>query len=179
MELLGNEIFLRESPWAKTYISERQDGGFWAEFREKMLWPKVKEGNALSAMTIPVLPFDSISQKDLREVFLQSERGAAALVCGAIRSRAFADALEPVGVGCETDIARLFSEHTSGRQLDKFAELHPDLAILAACHPNGGDVSLNRLSSQMRDKAESLRPTQMLPGRSCVAVETTESALVL
>ena len=37
----------------------------------------------------------------------------------------------------------LFSPKLSARRLEKIADEHPDIAPVAACHPNGGDISIN------------------------------------
>lgn len=142
--LLGAAGFLTHSPFASEYVAGFKPGEFWPAFRDGYLDGCGDEGEQLMAISLPNIPFDQISPICLRDDF-QGNDILAANIVGAIRSRAFAESLGPVSGDAKTDLALLFSPHTSGRQLEKIAKLHPEAASLAACHPNGSEVDVPKI----------------------------------
>lgn len=163
--LASNLKFLRQSPFANEFVDGMGKRAFFAEFSEKNLEQQADEGLGLMTVTIPVVPFDVIAPAQMKDVFHEKKDYVASLIVGAIRSREFVGHLGSVNGTMETDLPLLFSPQTSGRQLENFAGLHPQLAVLAACHPNGVDIPTQRLPALHRRVAERVRGAVPLAGR--------------
>lgn len=177
INLLSDARFLRESPWAKTHIDSYEKTAFWKEFRSALLDKEVSEGRGLAALSLPGLPFDVVTAANFWTGFVDKGCCTGMEIVGALRSRKFAESMFVSGDW--NDLALLFAESTSGRQVEKFAELHPELAVLAACHPNGGDVSPEKCPIQSRKFIEDARRVPALVGRTGAATPGEVSGLVL
>lgn len=139
-------------------------GEFWPAFRSGYLDARGDEGEMLVGISLPNIPFHQISPDSLRN-FFQNNDALAANIVGAIRSRVFAEALGSVNGDIKMDAALIFSPHTSGRQLERCVELHPELSGIAACHPNGADISLSAVPTEQRAVVERMRGRRPCLGR--------------
>jgi len=142
MHLLGIPNFLRRSPWAKTHIEEIPRAKFFAKLQDELLDWQADDSEKLDCLAIPAIPFNGIHPDDLTETFKKDGELAAALVIGATRDREFAKRLLHADVSREDGVAIMFVPYASGRQLEKAVAGNPELAALAACHTNGGDILL-------------------------------------
>jgi len=174
--LMAVPNFLALSPFAGEYVSRFKGDGFWARFRAVVLDDKIAEGEALTTLCMPNIPFRMITPQQIKDAMPPDDgRLCAAYIIGAIRSREFAEALGPVSADPVPAIAKLFSPHTSGVQLDKMAKLHPDLAPVISFHPNAVDVATKK-SSARKSKSASIP----LAGRSGgTSVEPDSGGIVL
>lgn len=176
-EYLKTFDFLNESPWAKAHLSKITDT--WGAVRA-ILHEQIDKQHGLQTLAVDAMPFDLITPDNLRECFTPKTGLQVSYVVGATRSRVFCDDLGQVGTHPYSDMAFLFSPHTSGRQLDKFAGLHPELSALAACHPNGGDVPLANAPGEHLDIVRKARETVSLSPRSTgKAAPVTQQSIVL
>ena len=159
--ILSDPLFLSDSPWAKKHIW--RNGTPWASFAEEIA---ARDENGLAVVALPVAPFEKIAPANLREVFKSRGDIAAANIVGVIRSKRFASELGRVGDDPPNDIAFIFSPHTSGRQLEAFVAAHPEIAVLAACHPNGCDIPLQCVPPEHREIVEKAREPFLLTGKA-------------
>ena len=60
----------------------------------------------------------------------------------------------------------LFSEKLSAVRIEKLVQQFPDIASLAACHPNGGGVCVPGEDREVVDKIRSAAKTVSLYGKS-------------
>ena len=164
-DLLADADFLRYSPYAKSYLAEIPRSTFWDTFRSGFLDTQIEYNAGLQSLSFSSIPFDAITPDNLRAAFDGSGKANAAFIIGALSSRAFAESLGPMD-GTAQDLARALSPSASGLQLEKFAGLHPEMAALAACHPNGGDVQLRAVTERQIDAVARIRGTVLLPGRA-------------
>lgn len=165
--------FLRFSPWAAESIREH---GNTADFVKRGVKMAGRESD-LRFICLPCIPFDDVRAKDLREAFgSRTPTHIAATIAAMCRSRSFAE--ETSLDGSSFDVAHLFAAATSGLRLEKLVKLHPELAGLAACHPNGADIPLSAVLAEHRDIVEEVRPT-VLGGRVGGGSEAARPPLVI
>ena len=177
--LLGNEDFLRLSPWSRNYVGAFKTEQFWGAFRRRLLDVETISKGRLRLLTIPSLPFDAISPTQLLDVFYNKADYTVALIVGAIRSARFADALGPIKADIDSSLPRLFSCHTSGRQLEKIAGLHPELTAFAACHPNGIDVPIHAIPASQQRLVATVRASLPAPVAMCGDAGSVGGEIVL
>jgi len=154
--------FCRLSPWAERSLTITAEPWSWIKHLLKC-----NSDKALRLLALQPVPVAGISPHSLQEHFSDSKPlQAAAAIIGACRSQIFFNAMGQIGDSPEGDIAFLFSPKTSGRKLEKLAAIHPDLAGLAAIHPNGSDIPLSCIPSHHKDLVEASRHTSRLVGRT-------------
>jgi len=133
----------------------------------------------LSTLCLPAIPFQKIRPEDIPKTFSSTFDRELGYVVGCIRSRKFTDQLGRIGEFPEADLARAFAPHTSGVLLEQIAKTNPEIAGLFACHPNGGDISIQDVPNAQRSVVEFARNHMGLSARQRGAVPQATQRLVL
>jgi len=172
---LDTLAFLNSSPWARHYLRENSGRNV-----GRILAANEAAGIGLSVLSVAAMPFEFIQPVLLRERFDDEARFSAACVAGVIRSREFAAKLSDSDIATDAaDLAFLFSPATSGKQLEKIASRQPNLAAIAACHPNGNGVPTDGLTDHEAEVVARHREHTILVGRGAGQSSIPSCPLVL
>lgn len=123
----------------------------------------------------PNFPWDKAGSSFQKEINSQNPEVSVANCCRAASGGLpGADALGCLD-GKKSPLPILFARTTIGAKLERIAELEPELAGLAALHPNGGSIALKSILPKHRQIVVSLQiddPTFELPGRATEKLPT-------
>jgi len=178
VDLLANRVFLERSPFAKTYIAQGGKNRFVETFRER-LSREIGSDRRLRRLMPEAVPFDVIEPSQVRDVFPEPTHALAGFVIGAMRAREFRGRIGPVSGDIETALPRLFLADTPAASLMKVATLHPELAGLAAAHPNGIDIPLHKVSPAHRNVVAAVREATPLAGKADACQRVCSNGIVL
>ena len=138
---LSSYDFLRDSPWAREQLlSMRGRNGF--SGAGIFLMGKGNDKARLQFWSLPAMPVEQMPPSCVSRMF-KDKHLIAAHIAGASRCSDYAYKLSRELKAPEHwHMALLFSAATSGRRLEQIAKAHPEVAGLAALHPNGDDLPM-------------------------------------
>jgi len=127
---------------------------------------------AIDVLSHPKFPWNQCDVNDVLWSLPEDERESAA-------AAAFLSGVRDIKYDCVFPVATLFSPTASSVALNNLIEVHSDVAKFAACHPNGGDISIAGSDGDIVEYFRAKFQAPMLAGRLSGAGKSSCEQLVL